>query len=82
MAGLFLFAQTATLLHAEIHPFHEHTEVCNAFEMVEHQAPGLVDFTPFIESDFTSVFQPRFLLASFYVEKYGRLPIRAPPLVS
>jgi len=29
---LFVFAQTAALLHAEIHPFHEHSEECDVYE--------------------------------------------------
>ena len=31
---LFVFSQTAALLHAEIHPFHEHTEECDVYEML------------------------------------------------
>ena len=31
---LFVFAQTAALLHAEVHPFHEHTEECDVYEML------------------------------------------------
>jgi hypothetical protein len=31
---LFVFSQTASLLHAEIHPFHEHTEECDVYEML------------------------------------------------
>ncbi|WP_319380670.1 DUF2607 family protein [Thiomicrorhabdus sp.] len=38
LIGLFLFAQTATLIHSKIHPFHEHTAQCDVFEGVEHQA--------------------------------------------
>ena len=39
-----LFGQTAALIHSEIHPFHHHTEQCNVFVGVEHQA---TDLTPF-----------------------------------
>lgn len=46
LLGVFLFAQTAALIHAEIHPFHEHTEACNVFEGVEHQTSA---FTPVFE---------------------------------
>ncbi|MEA1988615.1 MAG: hypothetical protein U9N57_05320 [Pseudomonadota bacterium] len=31
---LFVFSQTAGLLHAEIHPFHEHTEECDVYEQL------------------------------------------------
>ncbi|MEA3404762.1 MAG: hypothetical protein U9R28_03365 [Pseudomonadota bacterium] len=29
-----MFSQTAGLLHAEIHPFHEHTEECDVYEQL------------------------------------------------
>jgi hypothetical protein len=32
---LFLLAQTATLLHAEIHDFHDHEEYCDTFKSLE-----------------------------------------------
>ncbi|MGE4500363.1 MAG: hypothetical protein AB7C96_08485 [Hydrogenovibrio sp.] len=54
LAFVLLFAQTAALLHAEIHPFHEHTEVCNAFDGVEHQASA---FTPTFELPQTPVYR-------------------------
>ena len=34
---LFLLAQTAALLHAETHAFHEQSELCTVFHSVEHQ---------------------------------------------
>lgn len=48
----FLLAQTVTLWHAEIHPFHEHDELCEVFENLEKlpviidTAPVLVEATP------------------------------------
>ncbi|MBF6058112.1 MULTISPECIES: DUF2607 family protein [Thiomicrorhabdus] len=38
LIGLFLFAQTAALIHSKIHPFHEHTAQCDVYAGVEHQA--------------------------------------------
>ncbi|MEJ2619078.1 MAG: hypothetical protein P8163_02205 [Candidatus Thiodiazotropha sp.] len=32
---LFLLAQTATLLHAEVHDFHDHEEYCDTFKSLE-----------------------------------------------
>jgi hypothetical protein len=32
---LFLLAQTVTLLHAEVHEFHEHEEYCDTFKSLE-----------------------------------------------
>lgn len=49
---LFVFAQTASLLHAEIHPFHEHTEVCDAFHLLEHQAGSLINLELNLSFDF------------------------------
>lgn len=34
LSVLFVFSQTAGLLHAEIHPFHEHTEECDVYEQL------------------------------------------------
>ena len=31
---LFVFSQTAGLMHAEVHPFHDHTEECDVYEML------------------------------------------------
>lgn len=42
-AMLFVFAQTAALLHAEIHPFHEHSEACDVYEKLAQPASGLAD---------------------------------------
>lgn len=79
---LLLLSQTAGLLHAEVHPFHDHDEVCDAFQLVEHQVPGLVIFTPFLATEFSAIFQPKLSNVSPYIENYGRFHIRAPPVVS
>ncbi|MGF1645061.1 MAG: hypothetical protein ACFCUJ_15595 [Thiotrichales bacterium] len=39
---LFVFAQTAALLHAEVHEFHEHDASCAVYAVVEHQTPQVV----------------------------------------
>lgn len=81
VSGLILFfvlAQTAGLLHAEIHPFHEHTESCESFEQLAQPvgAPNLVTLNidkpaPILptgiqlRSVFESVYQPHF---------FGRAP--------
>ena len=33
---LFVFSQTAGLLHAEVHHFHEHDETCDIYESLAH----------------------------------------------
>jgi len=33
---LFVFSQTAGLVHAEIHPFHEHEASCDVFDNLAH----------------------------------------------
>lgn len=34
--ALFVFSQTAGLLHAEVHHFHEHEESCDVYENLAH----------------------------------------------
>ena len=75
---LFVLTQTAGLLHAEIHPFHEHTASCDVFENLAQPAdnPNLVALNiakpaPILpagiqlRSVFEAVYQPHF---------FGRAP--------
>lgn len=38
LSALLVFVQFATVVHSEIHPFHEHSELCDVFYGVEHQS--------------------------------------------
>ena len=46
---VFLVAQTATLLHSEIHDFHEHEELCETFDNLEKQSVIIDTSSVFIE---------------------------------
>jgi len=43
LSVLFVFSQTAGLLHAEIHPFHEHTEECDVYEKLAQPTSSSAD---------------------------------------
>ena len=78
--SLFLVAQTAVLLHAEIHPFHHHSETCLGFQLAQHHPIDLPSL-PVQAVGFHFPFQP-FLVP--FVFQYINLiesihPVRAPP---
>lgn len=52
---VFLFSQTAGIVHAEVHAFHEHDEVCDAFELVSNQSADLVDKALQTKVDFNAI---------------------------
>jgi len=75
---LFVFSQTASLLHAEIHPFHEHEASCDVFDNLGHPLDSSSEFSPQIASpgslipqsiQASSVFESLYLPAFF-----GRAP--------
>ncbi len=77
---LFVLVQTVGLLHAEIHPFHEHTESCDLFEHLAQPVDDVENFT-------ANVSKPNHLISSNrpLVSVYSALyqPFyhsRAPPL--
>lgn len=79
--SFFLVAQTAVLLHAEIHPFHHHSETCLGFELAQHNPADLPSVPVQVEA-FNFPFQP---LLIHFVFQYINLievnhPVRAPPL--
>ena len=45
---LFVLTQTAGLLHAEIHPFHEHTASCDIFDNMAQPVDASVAKTPLV----------------------------------
>ena len=54
--ALFLFAQTATLIHSEVHPFHQHGAECDIYQGVENQTlDSVIPYSqPTIENSFFS----------------------------
>ncbi|QKI90086.1 hypothetical protein [Thiomicrorhabdus xiamenensis] len=76
---LFVLAQTAAVIHAEVHPFHEHSAYCDAFDQASE---------PRVHSAFFSFLAPGFstpeylpTLYSFVVQirAYASYSVRAPP---
>ena len=79
LIGVFLFAQTAALIHSEIHPFHEHTEQCDVFEGVEHQvadAPSVLTLP--LEAVTLSLYRSPTTNFNFST-RFGAFQARAPP---
>ena len=76
------FAQFSALIHSEVHPFHEHSQLCDIYTGVEHQSS---DVTP----DFALTERPtlkQFWLAESVFGYVGDVnPVyssRAPPIIS
>lgn len=42
LSALLVFVQFATVVHSEIHLFHEHSELCDVLYGVEHQSSDVV----------------------------------------
>lgn len=80
LAAVFLFALTATLIHNEIHPFHEHTAQCDVFEGVQNQvtdAPtALIIVLVVVFALSLSAAKPSF----FHSQIHTAFQARAPPL--
>lgn len=43
---LFLFSQTAGLIHAQIHPFHEHEASCDVFDNLAQPLDSPSEYLP------------------------------------
>lgn len=76
---LLFLAQTATLLHASVHPFHEHTAECDIFlSMENHSADKPVFFSP-PDTNFAFVFSAGNLSLAILVANQIFFNPRAPP---
>ncbi|MBO1927285.1 hypothetical protein J3998_06810 [Thiomicrorhabdus sp. 6S2-11] len=79
---LFLVAQTISVLHSSVHPFHEHTQLCDA---VEKAADPRIDASPFVVQ--LPKFQPPIYQLPVYrftppPAFYSAFQSRAPPFFS
>ena len=82
VAGLFLFAQTETLLHAGEHHFHEHSAACDIYLGVENQSLDLAYFkAPSLEK-FSNCCQTKTALACPLLKSLSSYYSRAPPSFS
>lgn len=78
LLALFLFAKTAGLLHAEVHPFHHHTDQCEIYQAMAHPASddvyelGVVLLSPEYALRDSVVVSQLFLTS--YPDFWGRAP--------
>lgn len=79
VAWLFVFAQTATLLHAEIHPFHEHTAECDIFQGVQHQSTDVPQAVSLPNITITVVLVSESVVYSYFPPVLNGFHARAPP---
>lgn len=78
---LFLFSQTAGLLHAEVHPFHEHEASCDVFDNLGQPLDSPAEFLPQINRPAPLIpqsIQVRSVFESLYTPSFWG---RAPPIV-
>ncbi|WP_173274063.1 hypothetical protein [Thiosulfatimonas sediminis] len=80
--ALFLAAQTIALLHAEIHPFHEHTQLCDVLEKAADPRVDSPSFTVALSKFSMPVdVQPVYRFVP-PLAVYAAFQSRAPPSIS
>jgi|GEM_PF-3257885 len=52
---LFVFMQTATLLHAEVHEFHTPTDLCKIFQSNQNHTGGVIQVNTLVQAIFLPV---------------------------
>lgn len=80
--ALFLVAQTISVLHAGVHPFHEHTQLC---DLVEKAADPRIDspsFTPSWAKFSALSYQLPIYQFTPPLAEYSAFQSRAPPRFS
>lgn len=76
------FAQFSALIHSEVHPFHEHSQLCDIYTGVEHQSSDVTPDFALTERPIQRYFgvsEPIFAFVGEVVPVYSS---RAPPAVS
>ncbi|MDX1347977.1 MAG: hypothetical protein R3189_06990 [Thiomicrorhabdus chilensis] len=76
---LFVFSQTAGLLHAEIHPFHQHTAECDIYEHMAQPSSGALDEVATLPARWQSVLQPAIVFSTVSIDFMPAFMGRAPP---
>ncbi|WP_319381094.1 hypothetical protein [Thiomicrorhabdus sp.] len=79
---LFLFTQFSGTIHAEIHPFHGHSEFCGAFEQMVDPRIDTPFFRLRVLSEKVVHFKPVFYVFCVYFIVARNYPVRAPPSLS
>lgn len=78
----FLAAQTAAVIHAEIHAFHEHTEYCEAFEQVAQPTLDSPEFQPLLKVELPSIATLLLKPPAGQSQFLFSYSVRAPPALS
>lgn len=82
VAGILLFAQTASLLHAEVHHFHEHEAECDMYLAMENQSVDLPTLAALPLPDFPKDFHLLGKMPSLMFDDLSLFHPRAPPRLS
>lgn len=77
---LFVFTQTASLWHAEIHPFHEHTASCDVFENLAQPIDDLEPFSAKLSTPQPTRSSNSALFSVYFAVYHPYAYSRAPPL--
>ena len=75
---LFLFSQSAGLVHSAVHSFHEHEASCDVFDNLGHPLDSPSEFSPKVASPGSLIpqsIQVRSVFESLYIPNFwGRAP--------
>lgn len=82
LLALFLFAKTAGLIHAEVHPFHHHTQQCEIYQAMAHPASDDVYELEVALSKPEYVLRDSVVVPPFFLTAYPAFWGRAPPSLS
>ncbi|RUM92030.1 MAG: hypothetical protein DSZ27_04650 [Thiomicrospira sp.] len=76
------FAQFSALIHSEVHPFHEHSQLCDIYTGVEHQSSDVTPDFALNERPFQRHFESSESVFAYVGEVVPVYSSRAPPVVS
>lgn len=76
------FAQFSALIHSEVHPFHEHSQLCDIYTGVEHQSSDVTPDFALNERPFQGHFESSESVFAYVGDVVPVYSSRAPPAVS
>jgi len=82
LVGALLFAQTATLLHSEVHHFHEHEAECDIYLGMENQSVDLTSVIAQTENNWQASTDNAFKHPHLSLSSNNGFFARAPPTFS
>lgn len=77
-----VFAQFSALIHSEVHPFHEHSQMCDIYTGVEHQSSDITPDFALTERPVQRYFGSSEPIFAYVGEVTPVYSSRAPPIVS